>query len=267
MRRSCLGVLFIILFTLISSGRASARSAGLYNHLPSFFAPADTGGITLGIRQTGLQFEQGNGSVLVAELDLSRRESYRFRLILTYPAVRLEKDIIKHNFGDCLLRSEVMLLGDSLRISGFFLRGDLRIPSGSPDFLPFSRGSLDGGGGLEYRGRSRLFSYRCAATYNLVEQRVKEGDSIHRNFLLLALSLKSELGRYTSFSFSIFSVAFRGGEYSRETYLLSLTRRFSPSVSLTAGAALDAGRKEERVFNSMISVGLIYRFDSSFHKE
>lgn len=260
MRKLSSPVLLVIVIMIPAFLACPLHSTGLYMDFPTYFAAIDTFGIQLKIRQTDLQRDEGRTSVFAGGLSLRPKPGIRIGLSLLYPAMQREGHIT-HAVGDGVFRSTVRIHGDTLDTSGLFFRADARIPIGPKTSDPFSYGSLDVGSGLEYRRRTSLFMFRCAATYTLVGERQKVGDFIHRNFLLLALSIGFDLKESTSFSFSGFGMNFRGGD-SREVYILSFRQRFSGELDMLFSGGLDAGDDEERVFDSFVSFSLVYRFRS-----
>ncbi len=238
----------------------SLHATGLYISPPSYFSVIDTSRIFVTIRQTGIQRDAGRASVLAGELALKYKRRVGIRLGLLYPALQGEGDIL-HNVGDGAVHATVRIFGDTLESSGLFVRGDVRIPVGSKSLRPLSFGSLDGGAGLEFRHRTPLLGFRCAATYTLVGDRCKVGSFIHRNFLLLGFAIDFVFRKGTLFNFSGFNTSFRGGD-SRDVYLLTVKQELSDTLWLLIDAALEAGNDEERVFNSLASLAVLYRFPS-----
>ncbi|MBN1163160.1 MAG: hypothetical protein JXB45_01140, partial [Candidatus Krumholzibacteriota bacterium] len=116
-----------------------------------------------------------------------------------------------------------------------------------------------GGGGLEYRWAASLFNVCLSSTYHLPGIRQKEGEIIHRNLWLWALLVDLRFTLNTAVRLSVFSLNFRGGDY-RESYYLALQRRLSDQVNLTFTGGLDSGGRDERVFNSLLSVFFTFRF-------
>ncbi len=233
---------------------------GLYEDLPSHFSVIDTTRFIFVFRQTELQRDEGRAAVLTGEFTLRLRKRIDLQLALSYPALERERDII-HGVGDGMIRSTVRVVGDTLGLSGLFLRANIRAPMGSRSLKPFSFGSLDGGGGLEFRQKTSLFHFRSAATYTLVGERRETGSFLHEHFLLLSLSLEVNVRKGTSFAFTMFNLMFRG-DGSREVYSISLTQAISQELGIILNGALEAGTDEERVFNSLLSLALTYKLPS-----
>jgi hypothetical protein len=239
----------------------SSRATGLYTDYTSYFSPIDTAKTSLLFRQAELQRDDGRAAILSAELVLRSRRRMLFRLQLPFPTVPVEGDFL-YDIGDGGVRAEVRIFGDTLDASGLFLLGDARLPMGTKDFQPISYGSLDGGGGLELRGKTTFFQLRLASTFTLVGDRVKTGPFIHDNFTTVALSIETEFIGGASLSFSGFGLLFRGGE-KREVYVLSVRQALSSGIEAIFSGALEAGTDEERVFNSQVAIAIRYTFLSA----
>lgn len=256
------------------------RATGLYIDLPAYFSTADTTGIEMAVRHTVLQRAEGHASVFSGEVTLRPRERLRARLIVHYPAMK-RGTTITNAVGDGIIHGTYRLTGDTLEVNGMFLRGYARLPLGSKRMAPFSAGSLDGGVGLEFRMETEMFRLRCAETFTLVGERRKyspaaardslqypfslrgvstgEREFSHRNFFLLSLGFDVDLGEHTTFSFAGYRFHYRGGD-AREAYLFTLRRRLARELEVCLNGGLDAGAEHERVFDSLLSVSLAYRF-------
>jgi hypothetical protein len=239
---------------------ASPRAIGLYTDYISYFSPIDTARTSLLFRQTELQRDEGRAAVLSAELLFRNRGRMLFRLQLPFPTVPTDGDFL-YDIGDGGVRAEVRIFGDTLDTSGLFLIGDARLPMGKKEFQPISYGSLDGGGGLELRGKTTFFQLRLASTFTLVGDRVKTGPFIHDNYTTVAMSIETELVGGASLSFSGFGLLFRGGG-KREIYVLSVRQALSRGIEAFVSGALEAGTDEERVFNSQVALAIRYSFPS-----
>lgn len=250
----------MILLAVLLCATLPLYAIGLYEDLPSHFSVIDTTRFIFVFRQTELQRDEGRAAVLAGEFNLRLRKRIDFQLILSYPALERERDII-HGVGDAMIRSTVRVAGDTLGLSGLFLRANIRAPMGSRALKPFSFGSLDGGVGLECRQKTPLFQFRLATTYTLVGERSETGSFLHEHFLLLSPSLEVNVRKGTSFAFTMFYLVFRGGG-AREVYSISLTQAISQELGIILNGALEAGKDEERVFNSLLSLALTYKLPS-----
>ncbi len=270
------GAVLVIVICIIAS---SVHATGLYIDLPSYFSAVDTSRIELVIGQAELQRVTGRASVFSGELSLRPRSRFHVRLCLLYPAM-VRGGEITHAVGDGIVHGTYRLTGDTLEVNGMFLRAYARLPFGPKRMDPFSFGSLDGGAGFEFRMETSLFRLRCAQTYTLVGQRRKPTTGApngtpyyplslaercsdtecfsHRNFFLFALSIDFTLGRSATFGFAGYSFHYRGGD-AREVYMLTLGQRLSRGLELRFCGGLDAGSDIERVFDSLLSVSLVYR--------
>lgn len=268
-------VLVIVVGVLASSVHAT----GLYIDLPAYFSAIDTSHIELVIRQAELQRVTGRASVFSGELSLRPRSRLHVRFGLLYPAMVRGWDIT-HAVGDGIVNGTYRLTGDTLEVNGMFLRIYARLPFGPKRMDPFSFGSLDAGAGFEFRMETSLFRLRCAETYTLVGERRKPttgapNDTLyyplsvaerssdtecfsHRNFFLFALSIDFTIRRSTTFSFAGYSFRYRGGD-AREVYMLTFGQRLCRGLELHLCGGLDAGNDFERVFDSLLSVSLVYR--------
>jgi hypothetical protein len=256
------------------------HATGLYIDLPAYFSPVDTAGIELAVRHTDLQRVAGHASVFSGELALRPRRRLHARLLLHYPA--LQRDVeITNAVGDGIVHGTYRLAGDTLDVNGMFLRGYVRLPIGPKRMPPFSYGSLDAGLGFEFRMETEMFRVRCAETYTLVGERRKPvmtaaRDSLyhplsvsggaadaaafnHRNFFLLAVGFDIDVREGTTFGFAGYSFRYRGGD-AREAYLVTIRHRISRELELCLNGGLDSGDEHERVFDSLLSISLAYRF-------
>lgn len=231
---------------------------------PSWFSAVDTAGVLLGVGQVELQSGTWDASVTGIRIQgrISDRTSLRFSML--YPVIR-RPGSFAHGFADGMISSVVRIYGDTLGVSGLFLRTDFRIPIGSVALRPFSFRSSGGGiypdtgAGLEFRKETALFRVRGSATYTLVGQKETSGDLKNRDFSLLALLLDFDLRKGTSLQVSVFAMDFDGSGY-RETYLFSFRHLLSQQMDLVVTGGLDLGSNSERVFDSLLSVCLTYHF-------
>jgi hypothetical protein len=234
------------------------QAKGLYLDLPGFFSIADTSRTLVTIRHADLQRDEGRASIVSGELAIRPMNRVRVQLGLLYPNIQRDRRIV-HGVGDGLIHATARVYGDTLGASGFFLRGDARIPIGSGGLRPLSFGSMDGGLGVEFRQRTTLLSLRLVATYTLVDLRIKEGPFTHRNFLLTGYAVDFPFGDRTSIRFSGFYARFRGGG-SREAYLVTVRYRISDALDLCTSGMLEAGSDGNRVLNSLLAFSVTSRF-------
>lgn len=248
-----------IFFVIHAIAVSDVCAIGVYLDLPSFFTVSDSLRTQITIAQSFLQPDEGTVSTLEGELAF--RVGFRtfLRLGISYAAMHRDAAII-HDIGDGSIYMTVRVTGDTLDTSGLFIRLDGRIPFGSEEFSPFSFKSLDGGAGLEYRLGHTFLGLRLAATYNLVGKRRKSDSAfINRNFLLLAARIDFELARSSRFYFSAYTAQYREGG-SRDAYIVTLDQKLSKNLGLQLNGGLEAGKEENRVFNSLFSIALVYLF-------
>ncbi len=240
------------------------RSDGLYNDYPSWFSAADTGGVVLGLGHLLLQCEYQDVSAAAVRIGGMLNERSSVRLSMLYPVIRRPGNY-SHGFSDLLVSSSIRILGDSLNISGLFLRSDFRIPIGSNALRPFSFRSSSGGiypdagGGLEVRKEADFFRVKGTITHTIVGQKEEEGDLINTNYSLLALFLEFDLAGSISLQSSVFARKSSGSGY-RETYIFSVSKRFSEKLAMIISGGLDSGDDGERIFDSLLSIYFSYSF-------
>ena len=63
----------------------------------------------------------------------------------------------------------------------------------------------------------------------------------------------------TAFTFSGYRMDIRGGG-AREVYIATIAQRLGAEIMLRASGALEAGEDGERLFNSLVTVSVEYRF-------
>ena len=245
---------------VVVSLSASAEATGLYLNLTSYFSPVDTARANLLFSCSELERSEGNASFLYGETRFGLGGRVQVRMGLSYPLFERDSYFVD-GVGDGFVYSTFRVHGDSLADSGIFMRGDLRVPIGSKNMFPFSYSSLDGGAGIEWRFEGPLFNLRAASTFVLVGERANESDIRTNNYLLTAASLESSFLGPSSFIFSVYSVRFRGGD-SREIYSVAVNTALSGSFSIACTGMLDSGNERERVFDSLLSVSILYRFPS-----
>ena len=252
---SCLCSVFIVASVHLP-GALSA--AGLYEDFPSFFSAADTTRTRLLMRQAELERGAWRASLLTAEVDFRIGRRFTVRFGFGFPAVRRNHEI-QYGIGDIILHGAARLFGDSLDASGLFLRSDVRAPSGAKGLRPFCNASLDGDAGFEVRFTRGVFALRGAALRTLAGTRLHEADFETDNNLMFAASLQMRIPRIVSVTAATCLVRFDRGA-SREIILCSLGRCLSEQLMLGIEGAIETGTREERVFDSSISVSLAYRF-------
>ncbi len=257
--------LFFLTLLICGFAFSGAGATGLYLNLPSWFAAADTSRASIIAGQSSLQREYEDASLFTFETVFEIDARLKVKTGILYPVIRRPDGFI-HGLADGSVSAIYRVMGDSLNVSGLFLRGDLRIPTGTMALRPFSAASLDGGGGVEFRESIPLLRLAGSATYTLTGAREKEGTFRQRNYLLLALMVGLELGRGTSLQLSAFSFNFRGGDY-RESYFLALSRSFSGRVDISVSGGVDSGSDSERIFNSIFSFSILYRFPHALQKQ
>jgi hypothetical protein len=268
--------LFLVLFLFI----VPVHATGLYIDLPSYFSSVDTASIELVVRHADLQRAAGRASVFSGEFALWPRQRFQARFVLHYTAMKRDAEIT-NAVGDGIIHGTYRLTGDTLDVNGVYARGYVRLPLGPKRMPPFSYGSLDVGVGFEFRLETEMFRVRCAQSYILVGERRKPvitaaNDSLfypfsvavispdaavfnHRNFFLLAVGFDVNVREGTIFSFAGYGFRYRGGD-AREAYLVTIRHRLSRQLELCLNGGCDAGEERERVFNSLLSVSLAYRF-------
>jgi hypothetical protein len=245
---------------IISSAAFSAGplgATGLYDDLPSFFSKRDTVR-TLAFRQTECDLGGYRASLLTGAIALRAAARYEVRLDVQFPAVPSPNGTT-YGIGDMLLHTTARLAGDSLDASGLFVRGDIRIPSGSTGLRPFSNASLQGDAGVEVRFTWRSLAVRGAALYSLGGEARHDADFDDDRHATVAVSAGVMLPGIVRLDVASFLVHFENGD-TRNMYLLSIDRDLSPQFLLELGAAFEAASAEARVFDSSISISFTYRF-------
>jgi hypothetical protein len=242
-----------------------ASATGPFLNLPVYYGRIDTSRAVLDIGQSFVEGEFENSAALSVEAGFRSGERTRVRLQALYSALRKEGSY-NHGFGDLLINGEMRIVGDSLRISGLFLRGDMRIPTGSASMWPYAGESLNGGAGLELRKLSETLNLRCSATYTLVEKKVEEESYRSDNYFLAGALLGFKPMNALMLEFSVFGQFFRNGDY-REVYLLSAVTAFRSDLELRIGGGVDSGKSHERVWNSMIHIGINWKFPGVWKRD
>ncbi len=252
----------LIAIVLILSAPKPARATGPFLNLPTYYGRIDTARVILDIGQSFVKGEHENSTVFSFETGFRNGERTHVRMQIFYPVLR-HGGQYNHGFADLLLSAELRIVGDSLRISGLFFRGDMRIPTGSASLWPYAGESLDGGAGLEFRRFSEMFDFRCSATYTLVGRKVEEEFYRSENYALAGVLLGLKPFRSLTIDFSVFAQLFRNGDY-REVYLLAAGTRLKGGFDVSLSGGIDSGDSFERVWNSMVQIGITWRFPGAW---
>jgi hypothetical protein len=239
------------------SAPAPASSTGLFLNLPRYFDHIDTSRVQLEISQSLVEGEYESSSVFAFDLGFRGGERTRARMQILYPVIR-RNGLYNYGFADILMSGRLSIVSDSMRASGLFLRGDLRIPAGSESLWPYAGESLDGGGGIEARRISSTVNLRFSLTYILAERRIKEEGMRHENYTLAALLVGVLPASAVTIDLSAFAQFFRNGDY-REVYLLTAAASPAGGIEVRLCGGIDSGGREERIWNSMVQVSLLWR--------
>ncbi|MCK4549215.1 MAG: hypothetical protein KAU49_03565 [Candidatus Krumholzibacteria bacterium] len=215
--------------------------------------------------QSFVEGEFENSTALSFETGFRSGERTRVRMQILYPIIRRDGGYV-HGFGDLMLSTELRIVGDTLRINGLFLRGDMRIPTGSASRWPYAGESLDGGGGLELRRLYEAFDFRCSMTYTLSGRKVEEEFYRSENYGLAGILFGVKPFRELTLEFSAFAQFFRNGDY-REVYLIGAGTRLKGGLDVRVCAGIDNGETYERVWNSMIQIGITWRFPETWKRK
>ena len=242
-----------------------ARATGLFLNLPTYYGRVDTARVILDIGQSFVEGEYENSTVFSFEAGFRSGERTRVRMQIQYPVLR-QHGGYNHGFADLLLNAELMVVGDSLRISGLFFRGDMRIPTGSASLRPYAGESLDGGAGFEFRRLSEMFDFRCSATYILAGLKIEEEFYRADNYALAGVLLGLKPFRSLMVDFSAFAQFFGNGDF-REVYQLAAGTRLKGGLDVRISGGIDAGGSIERVWNSMFQIGITWRFPGAWKRK
>ena len=251
-----------VLLVLAAVLPSAAGARGLYLDLPGWFQRPDTSGTAIGISQSWIEADDYDASVTGLSVPFNMDERTSVVLKMAYPLIHRAGGF-KHGFADGSIGVSRRIWGDSLNVSGLFLRADIRIPIGSNSLRPFSFRSRDGGlypdvgAGLEYRRETPFAAFRSSATWTFSGQRDDSPIPYVTDFLVIAASVEIPAGEGTSIQAAVFGIDFEGPGY-RESYLLALRRFISERLLLVVTGALDAGKDRDRVFDSLLSVSFRY---------
>ncbi len=248
----------------IISAPEPVRATGPFLNLPTYYGRVDTVRVILDVGQSFVEGEFENSTALSFETGFRSGERTRVRMQILYPIIRRDGNYV-HGFGDLMLSAEMRIVGDTLRINGLFLRGDMRIPTGSASRWPYAGESLDGGGGLEFRRLSEAFDFRCSATYTLSGRKAEEEFFRSENYGLAGVLLGVRPFSTFKIEFSAFSQFFRNGDY-REVYLIGAGTRLKGGLDVRVSAGIDNGETYERVWNSMFQIGITWRFPGAWKR-
>jgi len=248
--------LISIVIAALAGTAAPLGAIGLYDDLPSFFSPGDSVR-TLAFRQSECDLGSVHASLLTGALALRPARRYDVLLDFLFPTVGRSSGTV-YGAGDMLLRATARLWGDTLNTSGLFLRGNLRVPSGSKALRPFSNAALQGEAGLEARFMRHGVAFQAAAVYTLSGESVRGADFADDRHATLAASAGINLPAAGSIKAAAFLMSYHGGG-TRNVYVLSFDRSLSPQLAVGIAGELEAGGAAARVFDSTVSVSFTYR--------
>ncbi len=260
-----LPILFILTAATILPVPERAMATGPFLNLPEYYMQADTARALVYVVQSFVDGEFDNSTALSLAIAFRSGERTRVRMQTLFPVIR-RNGYYNHGFADLLLNAELRIVGDSLRINGLFLRGDMRIPTGSSSLWPYAGESLDGGGGLELRKSAQAFDLRISGTYILVGRR-EEGEFYRSdNYALAGALLALKPFGFLAVEFSAFAQFFRNGDF-REMYFLGARTRLGSGLDFHLCGGIDNGGSGERVWNSMVQVGVVWRWPAPWKRD
>jgi len=260
------GFLSICLIAAVTTATAPepAMAAGPFLNLPAYYARVDTARAVIDIAQSLVDAESDNSTALSFGVGFRSGERTRVRMQILYPVIH-RNGYYNHGFGDLMISAEIRIVSDTMRVSGLFLRGDMRIPTGSASLWPYAGESLDGGAGFELRRLSETLEFRCSATYVLVGRKAEEERYRSDNYALAGVLLGVKPFNDISVEFSAFFQYFRNEDF-REVYLLTAGARLKGGLDLRVCGGIDSGESFERVWDSMFQVGITWRFPAAWKR-
>lgn len=235
-------------------------ATGLHNDLPSFFSRPDSARVFT-VRQAELDLGTSRASLLTGAFMTRPAPRYEVRLDLQFPAVRRREEV-SYGVGDMMVHGAARIIGDTLNVSGLFLRADLRIPSGSKGLRPFSNGAFECEAGLEARRSERGFAVRGAVLYTVASDRQDTESFTNDAHLTAAASVEFPVPRVVSVGASVFVIGYDNADI-RSMLLLSLRRALSEQIVFEFAGGIEAGDESARVFDSCVSISFACRFPVS----
>ncbi len=238
--------------------------SGMYNDFSSFFYSVDTFRVVTEFGLSDIDFQESRSQLFSAAFKGRVGSKSTVKFIVPYFALRSNK-MISFGFGDFTFNSTTRIKGDSLGVNGLFIRTDFRFPTGSKSFYPYSLHSLDGGGGVEARKSLSLVYLKGAATYTFVGERCHEGDYLYSNYMVLAASAEIKIGESSLLQISGYNMNFRkNGE--RWVFFLKAKSYLTENIESSLCGGFEVGKSDDRIFNSILSVYLAYKFPSGNSK-
>ncbi|MCD6379865.1 hypothetical protein J7M07_05400 [bacterium] len=207
-----------------------------------------------------ITFQHGHSHLFSAAFRGRVYSKTTVKFIIPYFALRSD-ELISFGFGDFAFNSTTMMKGDSLGVNGVFFRTDFRFPTGSKSLYPFSIHSLDGGCGIEVRRNLSLVYLKGAATYTFVGERCYEGDYLYSNYLVFAASVGIEIGKRSLFQLSGYNMNFRKND-EHWMFIPEVKNYLTENIEFSICGGFEIGKRDNRIFNSMVSVYLAFRFPS-----
>ena len=238
--------------------------SGMYNDLSSFFYSVDTFRVVTEFGLSDINFREDHSQLFSAAFKGRVAPKSTVKFIVPYFALRSNK-MITFGFGDFIFNATTRIKGDSLGVNGLFFRTDFRFPTGSKSLYPYSLHSLDGGGGVEVRKSLPLVYLKGAVTYTFVGERCHEGDYLYSNYMVFAASAGIKIGENSLLQISGYNMNFRkSGE--RWIFILKAKSYLTENIESSLCGGFEVGKSDDRIFNSILSVYLAYRFPSGNSK-
>ncbi|MFO7915111.1 MAG: hypothetical protein R6U43_05410 [Candidatus Krumholzibacteriales bacterium] len=248
--------------SLVFFQSTAAGAANGYVDFPSFFNSIDSSSV---ITEFGFSiFDEDAGYLYSSSASGRINDRLTGSFDACYFSINRD-DRIQFGFGDFTINLTFQASGDSLGTSGIFLRTDIRLPSGAKALQPFASRSFDGGAGMELRDRFSLFTVRLAGTYTFAEERNAEGIYPHSNYSILAASAGMDIGPARLMASGYWVDYRKSGD--RRVLLSSLSGRLSENFSIILTGGVEAGDDYERLFDSIFSLRLAYRFPSAENEQ